>query len=139
MKTIVQKITAGGIILNDGKVLIVQRAANDDVLPGLWEVPSGKKEPLEKIEETCRREVKEESGIDVEIIKPVSAFNFVVEKPDETRDVTQVTFLVKPVGSAEVKLSSEHQKFAWIKQNEIDNYNLSNETKDALRKAFENK
>lgn len=48
-KPIIQKVVAGGIIISNSKVLIVQRAADEEVYPNLWEVPSGKKEPMEKI------------------------------------------------------------------------------------------
>ena len=136
MKNIVEKIAAGGIIFDKGKVLIIQRAPDDDAFPGLWELPSGKKEPLEKIADTCIREVKEETGIDVEVVDIVSTFNFLVEKPTETRHVTETVFLTKPIGPTEVKLSSEHQKFAWVSANEIDNYNITEETKGIIRKAF---
>lgn len=136
MKNLVQKVIAGGVIFYKGKVLIIKRASDEDVLPDLWELPSGKKEPLENITDTCKREVKEETGIDVEIIKLLNAFNFVVEKPDETRDVTEIDFLTKPAGPAEVKLSSEHQAFAWITEQEIDNYDISKETKEVIRLAF---
>lgn len=136
MKNVVQKIVAGGIVFDDNKVLIVQRSSDDDILPGLWELPSGKKKPLENINDACKREVKEETGIGVEIIKLISAFNFVVEKLDETRDVTEIDFLTKPIGSTEVKLSSEHQNFAWITEDEIDKYNLSPEIKEVIKKAF---
>lgn len=43
-KQIIQKVVAGGIIIQDSKVLIVQRSSNEEAYPNLWEVPSGKKE-----------------------------------------------------------------------------------------------
>lgn len=136
MKDIVQKVIAAGVVLYDGRILIIQRAKDDDVFPNLWEIPSGKKEPLEKIEDTVNREVKEEVGIDVKVVGFVSVFNFQVEKENEIRDATQINFLVSPLGKPEVKLSAEHQDFAWVKEDEVDKYNLSKETKEVVKKAF---
>ncbi|KKP46241.1 MAG: Mutator MutT related protein [Candidatus Woesebacteria bacterium GW2011_GWA1_33_30] len=136
MKQINQKVVVGGVIVNENKVLIVQRASDEEAYPDLWELPSGKKEPLEKVTDAIIREVKEETGLTTEIIKMVDVFNFSVEKPDETRDVTQINFLLKLIGSSEVKLSEEHQNFAWITKDEINNYNLSEETKSAIIKSF---
>ena len=136
VKKVVQKICAAGVILHGGKVLIIQRSSDDEAFPGLWELPSGKQESLETTIDAVKREVKEETGLNVEVDRIVGSFKFKVEKEDEIRDVTQISFLVKPVDSVEVKLSSEHQNFAWITKDEIDNYNLSEETKGVIRKAF---
>ena len=136
MKQINQKVVVGGVIFHDNKVLIVQRASDEEAYPDLWEVPSGKKEPLEKVTDAVLREVKEETGLTTEIIKVIDVFNFSVEKPDETRDVTQINFLLKLVDSSEVKLSNEHQNFAWITKDEINNYNLSEETKSVIKKTY---
>lgn len=135
MKKIVQKIVVGGVIINEGKVLIIQRAANDS-FPGLWEIPSGKREPLEKTTEGVKREVKEETGLDIEVGDVIGVFDFKVEKEDEIRDATQISFLAKPIGNTEVKLSNEHQAFAWIIESEISKYNLSDATKEIIQKAF---
>ncbi|MBI4099725.1 NUDIX domain-containing protein [Candidatus Microgenomates bacterium] len=138
MKKIVPRIILAGIVFLDGKILIIQRSKEDDVFPELWEVPSGKREPLESSTSALKREVKEETGLDIEPVMPTDVFEFQVEKPDEIRDATQISFIVKPIGSTEVKLSSEHQNYAWINQDGLENYNLSKETKNILQKAFQN-
>jgi len=135
MKPVIQKIVVAGVLINDNKVLIIQRAENDS-FPGLWEIPSGGREPLEKTTEGVKREVKEETGLDVEVDSPVGVFDFTNEREDAIRDATQISFLVKPVGKLEVKLSNEHQAFAWVTKEELDNYNLSPETKQIILKAF---
>lgn len=138
MKKIVQKIVVAGIIAHEGKILIIQRSADDDVFPNLWEIPSGKREPFETSHNALVRETKEEVGIDVEPIMPVDVFEFKIEKEDEIRDATQISFLCRPIGEPKVKLSDEHQNFVWIDEKELDSYfNLSDETRKAIEKAFE--
>jgi 8-oxo-dGTP diphosphatase len=135
-KNIVQKVVVGGVIFNDNKVLIVQRNSNEDVFPNLWELPSGKKEVLETADDALIREIFEETGIKVKIIMPFDIFNYQIEKPDAIKDSTQINYLVKLENNSEVKLSSEHQKFAWINEAEVDDYNLSESTKNTIKKAF---
>lgn len=136
-KKITQKIVLGGAVIRDGKILILQRHKNEDVYPNIWELPSGKREPLEPSENSLIREVREEAGLTVSIILPFSVFDYQIEKPDEIRDSTQINFLVVPTDDAGVVLSGEHQAFAWIISQEIDQYELTDATKNVIRKAFE--
>ena len=136
MKRVVEKIAVAGVVKKNGKILIVQRGDSDEYLSGLWEVPGGKREPSEKTIDGCKREVEEETGIKVKVGDAIGIFEYKVEKSEQIREVTQINFLVKPIGKVEVKLSSEHKNFAWIKEDEIDNYNITKETKEIIKKAF---
>lgn len=57
---------AAAIIMDGGRVLIQQRP-QEGLLGGLWEFPGGKREEHETLEDACRREVNEETGLEVEI------------------------------------------------------------------------
>jgi len=46
-------------------------------------------------------------------------FEYQIEKPEEIRDATQIKFLLKLLGDEKIKLSSEHQNFAWISRGNI--------------------
>lgn len=137
MKPIIQKVVSAAVIIKNNKVLILQRNKDEDVFPNMWELPSGKKEPLETSENSLLREVKEETGLDIKIIMPFFVFDYQIEKPEEILDSTQINFLVKPIGDCKVKLSSEHQNFAWISEDEVDKYELSAATKKVIKKSFE--
>ncbi|HJT25175.1 MAG TPA: NUDIX domain-containing protein, partial [bacterium] len=54
------------LIFKNGKFLITQRR-DEDSFGGHWEMPGGKKEPTESLEECVIRELKEELDIEVEI------------------------------------------------------------------------
>jgi len=60
-----KEVTAA-IILKDKKVLIAQRAP-DDNLSSKWEFPGGKLEPGETPQECLKREIQEEFDVDVEV------------------------------------------------------------------------
>ena len=136
-KPIIQKVVLAAVIIKNNKALILQRNKDEDIFPNMWELPSGKKESLETSENSLLREVKEETGLDVKIIMPFFVFDYQIEKPEEIRDSTQINFLAKPIGDYKVKLSSEHQNFVWISEDEIDKYELSLATKKVLKKSFE--
>ncbi len=53
---------AGGVVIRDGKVLLVHRPHYDD-----WTLPKGKVDPGETWEEAAIREVEEEAGLRCQI------------------------------------------------------------------------
>jgi 8-oxo-dGTP diphosphatase len=57
------------IILNKNKILLGKRASNSPLYPGLWGLPGGLVEKGEQIETASKREVKEELGIKIKILK----------------------------------------------------------------------
>lgn len=61
-----RQIAAGIIRRADGRMLIAQRPSKG-LLPDLWEFPGGKRERGESLAECCRREIREELGVEVEV------------------------------------------------------------------------
>ena len=59
------KIVVGGIIKKDNKVLLVQEAKS--ICYGKWNLPAGTLQLNESLIEGATREIKEETGCDVEI------------------------------------------------------------------------
>ena len=58
-------IVVGGVLEKDGKYLLVQEAKEECY--GKWNLPAGCLDPNETILEAAKREIKEESGLDVEL------------------------------------------------------------------------
>ena len=136
-KFIKQQIVLGAVVVNDGKVLILQRSLDESVFPGIWELPSGKREPLEDSEAALIREIAEETGLRVKIKAVVSVFDYQVGKSDHVRDSTQINFLVEiEDGNPLVQISEEHQSFAWIGENEIENFDITEAVKQVIFQSF---
>jgi 8-oxo-dGTP diphosphatase len=74
----------GAIILNEkSEVLLLKRPdtiSYDRTTSGMWSVPGGEVEFMEKVEKAMKREVKEEIGVEVEIIKPIEYHDQILEK-----------------------------------------------------------
>ena len=62
---------AVGVIFDDAGRVLVQQRPEDAMLGGLWEFPGGKAEPGEAKPAACRREVREELGVEVEVGEPL--------------------------------------------------------------------
>ncbi|MHA1801180.1 MAG: NUDIX hydrolase [Candidatus Heimdallarchaeaceae archaeon] len=98
---------------DDRQVLIIQRA-KEDKWPNHWEFPRGKCDVKgEDLFGCLKREVKEEVGLDVEIVRLVDTHQYTAD--EGKRLTTCHNFLCKMVDDEqEVKLSHEHQRFKWI-------------------------
>jgi len=119
-KNIKKRIHVAGAVIvqkkEDGKkyVLLIQRAA-DDHWPLHVEIPRGKCDdgPNETLEHCLKREVKEETGLDVTPISFIDKFSYIADKG--TRKSTQYNFLCKMNNpNQKIKLSSEHDDYIWI-------------------------
>ena len=63
----------GGVILKDGKILLILRKNNNEY-NGIWSNPGGKVEEGETVEEAVIREIREELGIGVKIVRKLSDY-----------------------------------------------------------------
>ena len=102
----------------DGRLLLAKRTDND-----LWTIPGGTMEPGETIAETAVREVKEETGIDVEVVSLVGIYSnpqHVVEYSDgELRQQFSVCFVCRRIGG-DVATSDETSEVGYFSPDEIE-------------------
>ncbi len=90
---------AGGVVIRDGKVLVVHRPQYDD-----WTLPKGKVDPGETWEEAALREVEEETGLHCRI-GPEAGRTYYIDQRGREKEVRY--FL----------MTSDGEPFA---QNEVD-------------------
>ncbi len=101
------------------KYLLLYRAAHNSYRQA-WTIPRGNQEKGESEEETVRREIKEETGItDLEFIagfrEEVSWFYR--QKTNQGKALTifkTAIFYLARTKTKEIKLSNEHQDYAWL-------------------------
>ncbi|VFA92734.1 CTP pyrophosphohydrolase [Nocardia farcinica] len=60
----VQQLVVGAIVEHDSRILLLRPPGND-FMGGIWELPSGKVEPGEILDQVLAREVEEETGLRV--------------------------------------------------------------------------
>jgi len=97
------------IVNNRNELLLIKRRDNDPHTPGAWEIPGGRLELGEDPFEGLKRETKEETGLDVEVLNPLKVHHFTRE---DGQKITMITFLCKPVSNS-VNLSKEHTNYLW--------------------------
>ena len=111
-----QRVTsAGGVVLRGGpdgpEVLVCGRNAD-----GLWALPKGTPEPGETIEETALREVREETGVEVEVTANIGDIRYWFSRPKEgVRFLKTVRhYLMRPVGGDPSLHDHEFDEVRWF-------------------------
>ncbi len=121
-----------GIIVKDGRALILKRPLNMPAYAGKYELPGGSMEPGETPVEGLKREVREETSLHIEPQKLVRTFPFVLHSG---LHVLALVYACRHV-AGDVRLSDEHIDYAWVGSGDLDSYDFLPDSKDLLRSFF---
>lgn len=96
-------VSVGALIVNDkGEIFLSKRSINTRNQQGCWETPGGAVDFGEKRENAIKREIKEEFGVDIEIIKPFQTVDEIL--PKEKQHWVATIFLAKIIGNKKPKI-----------------------------------
>ncbi|MGB9960037.1 MAG: NUDIX hydrolase [Candidatus Bathyarchaeales archaeon] len=126
-------IGVGAIMVCDGKILLEKRKSEPG--KGKWSVPGGLVELGESTEQAVIREVKEETGLDVENPELVDVVNNIIF--DENGKIKYhfviVDYFVKLKGG-ELKAADDAEELKWVALDEAENYNITKPLRDFLQR-----
>lgn len=97
----------------DGSILLLKRSSQADFAPGIWEVITGRLHQFELPEDGVCREVKEECGLDVEVIKPLRVFHIFRGEEIADNELVGIIYWCQTDSKA-VNLSEEHEDYKWL-------------------------
>ena len=125
----------GALIFDDGQLLIVERGK--EPLKGYWSLPGGLLEVGETLEAGIRREVLEETGLEVE---PLSIFEVFERIMPDAQGKTEyhyvlIDYLCKPLGGR-LQAASDVSRVAWVSQPNLAQYRLTEGTLTVVERAF---
>ncbi len=112
-------IASGPVIVDKGKVLVNKHG--DDKF---WKFCGGRVENFDfDLQETAKREAKEEMGIDIEVIdQEPFLFHAKKEKDGQSIDVILVHYNAKAVG--EIKPGADIAEWKWLPLKDLEKENL---------------
>jgi 8-oxo-dGTP diphosphatase len=105
-------VSAG--VVDDGRLLMVQEGKEE--YRGMWGLPGGRVEPGERIVDAIRREMLEETGLEVRVTGITRVVRYISMKGYHTM---RFNFVVEPIGG-ELRVDGEEILDArWMKYDEI--------------------
>lgn len=121
------KVVKAVMISKTGRFLVMRVSENEKYI-GQWDLPGGHLIVGEDPIDGLIREVYEETSL---ILKDVTHRDLFM--------ITDVSYYKVDLPPGQIKLSSEHDKYRFIKLAEIDDYGISAKFKKAIKRAFEYK
>jgi ADP-ribose pyrophosphatase YjhB (NUDIX family) len=119
------------------KVLLARRA--DD---GKWCVPGGAMEPGESLSEACQREVWEETGLEVKIIRLISVYTSadrLLEYPDGNKLQPVVMHFEAEIAGGELRISEETTEFGFFSLLELGKLDMHGMDRSRVLDGFAHK
>ena len=135
-------LTVLGVIKRpDGKFLITQRVMTKAWAPGWWEVSGGAAQAGEESFDAVKREVYEETGIDVSDADGGYVFTYKRENPGEGDNYfVDVYRFIKDVSDGDVHIQTEEAiGYRFVTKEEIENIAAKGEFLhyDSIKQVFE--
>jgi len=115
-------MVAVGAVITDGKdrvLLVKHKPRRGGFWKGKWICPGGKLELGESIEDGIRREVKEETNLDIKLTSPLTPFDRIVKADGVTElHVIYIDYMAEITGG-ELKPDSDVGEAHWVPRKEI--------------------
>ena len=128
-------IGVGAVIVRDGLALLVRR--NTEPLKGEWSVPGGVLELGEKLRDGVRREVLEETGLEVEPGEVLEVFDsiFSDEQGRTQYHYVLIDYLCRVI-SGEALAASDVSDVQWVSEEELSRLGLRESIHRVIRKGL---
>jgi ADP-ribose pyrophosphatase YjhB (NUDIX family) len=129
-------VGVGAVVVRDGRALIVRRA--HEPRKGEWSLPGGLLDLGESLADAARREVREETGLEVELGPIIETFDR-VHRDDEGRIRYHFVIVDFVCWSAtgEAVAGSDAEDVAWVTSEELAAYGVNPHAADVIRKGLD--
>ncbi|HEY4526608.1 MAG TPA: NUDIX domain-containing protein [Candidatus Paceibacterota bacterium] len=121
------------VVNGEGKLLGLRRSAHDTNRPLTWDLPGGEIEEGENLVESAKREVREETGLEINDLKFVHADG----RSIASGEYWIALFVVARALPGEVRLSDEHDQYQWFTREEFLHERSSDRIEEFLRDIYD--
>lgn len=109
-------VTLECFVKKDGKYLMLHRAADKRIMPGIWMAPGGHREFNEGLFECARREIREETGLEIKNLRIRATGNAFIKNLNEE---FYFHFVFAEYAEGDLKQNDKDGDFVWLSKDEI--------------------
>jgi 8-oxo-dGTP diphosphatase len=127
-------IGVGAVVLQHGNVLLVKRG--HEPRKGEWSLPGGRVELGESLIEATRREIREETGLDVDVGPLIEVFDRIHRRDGRVQyHFVIADYLCTPRGGS-LAASDDAEAVAWVNPEELKAYGVNDCAIRVIRKGL---
>jgi len=128
-------VGVGAVIVHDGGLLLVRRGQPPQ--QGEWSLPGGLLEIGEKLEEAVKREVREETGLEVEVLSLAGVFERIVRDAEGRTEYhyVLVDYFCRLAGGV-LRAASDVTAAEWVRLERLPAYPLTSGTREFLEQVL---
>ncbi len=130
-------VGVGGVVIHGNRVLLIRRGA--EPLKGQWSLPGGMLELGEELEEAACRELKEETGLDVEPLAMLTVFDRIMRDMDGKRVRYHYVIIdyVCRLKGGRLAPASDVLDARWVRLQDLPRYQLTDKATSVILQAYE--
>ena len=128
-------VGVGGVVIHQNQVLLVRRGK--EPLKGKWSIPGGLVELGEQLEQAVRRELREETGIDVSPLKVLEVVDRVVRKGKRVRYHYVIVDYACRLKRGRLEAGSDVFEAQWVPRKDLPRYRLDQKARSVVLQGFD--
>jgi mutator protein MutT len=127
-------VGVGGVVIHRNSALLIRRGG--EPLKGEWSIPGGLIEVGETLKAAVRRELKEETGLDVEALEIIEVFDRIFRRGRRVQYHFVIVDYVCSLRGGRLKPASDVLDARWVRREELGKYRLTRKATSVALKSF---
>lgn len=128
-------VGVGGVVIHRNRVLLIRRGG--EPLKGEWSIPGGLIEVGEPLADAVRRELKEETGLDIEPLEMIEVFDRIFRRGRRVRYHFVIVDYVCKLKGGRLRPASDVLDARWVRREDLGKFHLTRKAKSVILKAFQ--
>jgi len=128
-------VGVGGVVIDRGRALLIRRGS--EPLKGEWSVPGGMLELGEELAAGVQRELKEETGLDVEPLKCILVFDRIMREGARVKYHYVIVDYLCRRKRGRLRPASDVIDARWVRRADLPRYHLTDMATALILEAFE--
>jgi ADP-ribose pyrophosphatase YjhB (NUDIX family) len=128
-------VGVGGVVVHRNRVLLIRRGG--EPLKGEWSIPGGLLEVGEELAEAVRRELKEETGLEVEPLEIIAAFDRIMREGRRVKYHFVIIDYVCRLKRGRLHPASDVLEARWVRREDLPLYRLTERATSVILQSFD--